>query len=143
MFKLIIRHLLIGISLGSIIVTTNVIWVDLTSRSFPLFLNYSNATVTTNTLSTIILCMAFIFGSIGYEIEKWSFRLKITVHFTIGIGTFLMLRFYHLGFIFQDLFELIVDVLFNSLMLLAVWSYYYIKDKRDIKKINQKLQEIQ
>jgi len=142
MLKLIMRHIFIGVGLGSFMVVLSIIAqnlgldrIILVSGNTPLETRYL--------VATLVFYTIFILGAIGYEIEKWSFRLKITVHFAAVMTAIAVTRFIFVGINLSVIWDLLVDLFYNSLIVLAVWSYYFIKDRRDVKRINEKLKSQQ
>ena len=139
--KLILRHLFIGIGFGSFMITAHLLMSQL-FENYQVALIYGADSLTPREIFlTLIFYVIFILGAIGYEIEKWRFQLKITVHFVSVMTAITLLRFMTVGLSLDSLINLVTDLAVNFLIILVIWLYYFIKDRRDVKKINDKLKE--
>lgn len=138
MMKLIRKHLFNGIAWGCIAVVGNIMVFDLTGFDFlPNVLdNFS-----TFAIGLIIFCIGFITtGGIVYEIKQLRFKLKLLIHMVVGIGTLLIMGLRFNAFTF-NLPDIVINVLINGLIVLAIWTYFYIRDKREVEQINANLRE--
>ena len=138
MRKLIKKYLLIGITVGCCAVVVNGILRDLglmgSENSLSIFENFTSFAI-----GIIGISIGFISTGVVYEIKQLSFRLKLLIHLTVGIGMLLVIGFNI--FTFDNLLDIATNVGINALILLAVWTYYYIRDKREIEKINERIEE--
>lgn len=138
MIKLIKKYLALGIGWGCFIVVANAIRYDLINpeHSLDFFGNF-----TSNSLTTIAVIMGFISSAIVYEIEQLQIGLKLVIHFVVGIGTLLVVRFLFNLHSLEYSPITVSSVLINILILVTVWIVYYIRDKCEVQKINERLQE--
>ncbi|MCL1989291.1 MAG: DUF3021 domain-containing protein [Defluviitaleaceae bacterium] len=138
MFKLIKKYLLEGIGWGCFILVVNIIYLNLTSpettyqviESFP-----------TTALSTILSVMGIVSTLIVYEIERLHIGLKLIIHSILAIGILLIVGFSFNMDYTQNLRDILINIFSNMLILLIIWTAYYMKEKREIKQINEKLLE--
>ena len=139
MMKLIKKHLLNGVIWGCIAIVVNIMMFDLMDFDFlpNIFDNFSKFA-----LWVIIICIGFIStGGIVYEIKKLHFRLKLLIHMVIVIGTLLIIGFSLNILSIETLPDIAINVILNALIILAIWTFYYIRDKREIEVINERIKE--
>ena len=139
MMDLIKKHLFSGIAWGCVALVANMVVFDLLELDTLLFI-FENFTLFA--LGIILISIGFITtGGLVYETKKIPFRLKLLIHIVIGIGTLLVVGF-TMGFLtFDNLSDLAINIGINLLILLVVWVYYYLRDKREVEEINASLRE--
>jgi len=139
MIKLIKKHLFIGITWGCIAVVGNIIIFDLMNFDFlPNILDNFSAFA----LGVIIICIGFItVGGVVYEMKQLRFRLKLIIHIITGVGTLLIVGFSLNMLTLNNLQSIVMNVIINLLIVLAVWTFYYLRDKRELEEINAKIKE--
>jgi len=138
MFKLIKKYLMEGIGWGCFILVLNLIRTNLTSPELlpEIFENFIP-----NAVAQILIVMGLVSTMIIFEITRWHIGLKLIVHFILAFSILLIVGFSFNIFSPQNL-SIIPRVIFeNSLVLLLIWIVYYFEEKRDIQKINERLQE--
>jgi len=137
--KLIKKHLFNGLAWGSMAFISNVVIFDLLGLEIlaVIFENFSSSA-----LGFLFVSIGFLTtGGIIYETKKIPFGLKLLIHIVIGIGTLLTVGFILNVFMFDDLSTIALNVIVNLLILLATWTYFYCRDKREVEAINANLRE--
>ena len=140
MMKLIKKNLFNGIAWGCVAVIANIIIFDLIEAEFlPDILN----NFTAFSIGVIAISIGFISTAVVYEIEQLRFRVKLLIHIVVGIGTLLLVGLSLDGFPVAILSGIAtpINIVVNSLIVLAIWTFYYVRDKRELQKINEKIQE--
>ena len=139
MFKLIKKYFMEGIGWGCFILVLNLIRTNLTNPELlpEIFENFIP-----NAIAQILIVMGFVSTLIIFEITRWHVGLKLIIHFSLALGTLIIVGFSFNIYSTQNLSNIPMDVLNNSLVLLFVWIVYYFEEKRDIQKINKRLLEI-
>jgi len=138
MFRIIKKYLIEGIGWGCFVVVVNIIRTNLTNSEllpdiFENFITYA--------LVQILIVMGFVSTLIIFEITRLHIGLKLLIHFTIALGTLLITGFSFGIYSTENLSDIPVDILSNSLILLFVWVVYYFEEKKNIQKINKRLLE--
>lgn len=141
--KLIIKYILYGISLGC---TSFVIMClsffacggeDLLMAICGDFARHS--------AGAMLIGIACGSTSIIYQLERPSMFWKIIIHFCIGMGVFYPVGI-SLGWIpfYPDRIMLMVlQFLFSCVIFMAIWFCFYLFNRNEAKRINERLREIQ
>ena len=138
MFKLTKKYLLEGIGWGCFSLVINLIRTNLTRPELlpEIFENFIP-----NAIAQILIVMGLISTLIIFEITQWHIGLKLVVHFSLAFGILVVVGFSFNIYSTQNLSNIPMDVLNNSLILLFIWIVYYFEEKRAIQKINKRLLE--
>jgi len=138
MIKLFMKHLSYGVAYGCFLFVLYVILYDSFGiEAIPYFL----ARPTIHAISFVALGVGFISSGIVYDIDRLGFALKLVIHLTLGIGLFLLVALGNGWFSEVAPSVIISNVVFNALILLAVWVVSYIRDKREVQEINKMITE--
>jgi len=138
MIKIIKKHLLNGIAWSCVSLVANIIILDLTGFSH---LSHFLEDFTPNALGFIGVGVGFISTGGIYEIERLRLGLKLLIHIIVGIGTLLIVGFMLGIFSTNNTPMIIMNILINVIILVGVWTGYYLRDKREIEEINERIKE--
>jgi len=138
MVKLILKYLLIGIAVGCIFFVGNIIFHDLTNSGQ---LQYFFSNFTAYAIGFVFLGIGFFGGAFVYEIERLRFALKSVIHISVGMGVFIIVGFRLNWLTLENSPTLIINIVINLSLLLAIWTVLYIRDKKEIQRINRALAE--
>lgn len=81
--------------------------------------------------------------SIVYTLEKLSHSLQIIIHFTVGMGIYFLTAFYLEWIPGQLSWNLVSFVVIGILSFVAIWTAFYLYNKNEAKKWNQRLKEME
>lgn len=135
----IFKSLGFGISMGC----TVFVIVNLIGYWFKgdLFLDAVMATFPQQVLGSIIVGIACILPSYIYRIERLTFLQQSACHFSIAIGTFIVVAF-SLKWIPTFSIKLtILLLLFNVLIFVFVWLLFYFYSQTEVNKMKKKIIE--
>ena len=138
MIKLIIKYLLLGIVWGCVVFSANVLLLDVTG-SPQLQDVFDRPTV--HILSFIVVCIGLFGGGIVYKIERLGLALKLAIHVTVGIGLYMLIGFNIGWFDLENPSVITFGIALNMLILVAVWTVNYFRDKRKVETINRRIRE--
>lgn len=141
--KLIIKYILFGISLGCtffvIMCLSYSVWggedtLLLISRDF-----------TRQSVGAMIIGIACGGTSIIYQFDRPSYLVKSLIHFCVGMGVFYPIAVY-LGWIpfYPDrIIFTVLQFLCSCGIFMAIGSGFYLFNRNEAKRINQKLKELE
>lgn len=133
------KHLFNGLAWGCIAVVGNLVVFHLLDLAIlgDIWENF-----TAFSIGVILVSMAFIStGGMIYETKKLSFGLKLLIHIFVGIGTLLVVGFTTRVFTFENITDIFLNIGINFFILLIVWVYFYMRDKREVEEINANLRD--
>jgi len=138
MLKLIKKYLLEGIGWGCFILVMNMVCDNLfrpeiLPEIFENFIFYA--------LPQILIIMGFVSTCIVYEVERLHIGLRMLIHLASSITILLIVGFSFGIYSTQNLSNIPIDILNNMLIIFALWTYYYLKERRELQQINAKLLE--
>lgn len=138
MKKLIIKYLFLGIAWGSIAVIANLlVFYQLNPTNYNQLINVFPIF----SLGLITVSMGFISTSIVYEIKQLRFHLKLLIHLVVSIGVLILVVFIIEDFQVIDFSGVMINIGLNGSIVFAVWSWNYLKDKKELEQINARLKE--
>ena len=80
--------------------------------------------------------------SIVYRIDRLSLGIQILLHFTLGMGGYFLAAF-SLGWIpLENKWYMMVFIILGVLIFTAIWSIFFFYNKREEKKMNERLKEL-
>jgi len=85
--------------------------------------------------------MAFITTGIVYEFKQLRFSLKLLIHLTIAIGTLMVVGFIIEEFRTIEFSGVMLNIGLNVGIVLAIWYWNYLKDKKELEQINARIKE--
>jgi len=132
MLELIRKHLFRGIGWGCAIILCDLILADLIDYTPVAFENF-----TLHILWNIAIIISFISTAIVYEFEFLNQKLKIAFHLTVALIV-LILASYATGT--APLTPL--NIAFYLVLFLTVWTFHYLRERREIRKINERIQQL-
>jgi len=134
MIKLFVKHLSYGVAWGCFLFVLYVVLYDSFGiKSIPYFLDKP----TVHAISFVVLGVGFVSSGIVYEIERLGFVLKLIIHIVVGIGVFMLVLLGNGWLSEASPSAIISNVIFNALILFAVWIVSYIRDKKEVREINK------
>jgi len=138
MIKLFVKHLLYGVAWGCFLFVLYVVLYDsFDIKAIPYFLDKP----TVHAVSFVALGIGFVGGSIVYEIERLRFVLKLIIHLVAGLGVFMFVVLANGWLSAAHPSAIVSNVVFNALILFAVWIVSYIRDKKEVQEINKMITE--
>lgn len=141
--KLIIKYILYGISLGctSFVIMCLFYFIggnqDLLELIFKHFAKHS--------IGAMIIGIACGTTAIIYQFNRPCVFVKIIIHFCIGIGVFYPVAIYldWIPFYPNKVIFTILQFLFSCSIFLTIWLCFYLFNRNEAKRINQRLKELE
>lgn len=138
--KLIIVYTVYGISFGCTFFVLLCLWYSIRDgNELSILLN----DFVRQALGSIIVGIACGGTAVVYQFNRPSVCLKIIIHFCIGMGVFYPTAI-HLGWIpfYPDRISYtILQFVISCCIFMAIWSCFYLWNRQEAKKMNQKLRE--
>jgi len=130
MLELIRKHLFRGIGWGCTFIILDFIVGDLIGYEYVI------TNFTFYVLTSILITMGFVSTAIVYEFESLSQKMKISIHLTVALILLIVgnLVIYNTFYISNALFYLS--------LFLTVWTFHYLRERREIRKINERIQQL-
>lgn len=140
MIKRILKYLFYGISWGcTFFVIFNCIGVITTGNEF---LKQLSDNFVQQALGSMFVGICCASSSIVYTFEKMAFGMQIGIHFIIGLTGYFFTA-YHLKWIpMTSGLHIIVFILFGVSVFFGIWFCFYLYNKCEAKKLNQRLKEL-
>lgn len=80
-----------------------------------------------------------------YQFNRPCGLIKVLIHFCVGMGVFYPIAI-HLGWIPfypQKMFLTVLQFLFSCGIFMVIWSCFYLFNRKEAKRINQRLRELE
>jgi len=136
MLKLIAKYLVFGIGYGSFWIVVVCIVLEFLA---PGALRGLMENFTVHALGSIAVGIGTATTPIVYEFDRLRRWQQITIHATVGLGTFFTVAF-SLGWLpMASPFAIAVSVVLGVIIFFAIWYGFYLYGKYEAKKINEKL----
>ncbi|MCU9807607.1 MAG: DUF3021 domain-containing protein [Paraclostridium dentum] len=137
--KKIVSNILYGIAWGCTIFTLQGIIVASTDNNY---LMMTNKEYIVNAICSVIIGIGFYLPSIVYENDRISRGLQVVVHMGIGISIYLICAFYAEWIpVERGMAVTISSIIIIVTISFIIWGAFYIYNKNEARKINEKLQE--
>ena len=138
MIKTIIKHLIYGIAGGCILFVMWIIFMDLVGyEGLQNFFDH----FTVNALSFIAIGAGFSMSSLVHEIKRLSLWLKIAINALVGFSIFFLVG-HNTGLLsVESLINIVFYAAIAAVLFIAVWFGDYLINRRDAKKMNEKVKE--
>ena len=92
-------------------------------------------------ISHILITAGFVFTCIVHEIEHLHIGLRLLIQMIAATSILLIFGFSFGLYHPQNLSYIPLDLLNNMPIIFLLWTYYYLKERRELQKINAKLLE--
>ncbi len=141
-FKLIVKYLCYGISWGCTVLVLNTMigfMIAGEDYAFMIAKDYLR-----QALGSILVGISCGSTAVIYQFNRPAFSFKILIHFIVGMGVFYPTALY-LGWIpfYPDrILYTVLQVLCSCLIFIAIWACFYLFNRRDAKRINERLREL-
>lgn len=141
--KLIIKYLCHGITWGCTTLVLLCLFYQLFGAEDTLLLIMND--FSRHAVGSILVGIACGSTAIVYQFDRPSFGAKAAIHFIVGMGVFypvaLSLHWipYHSG----DILYTILQFLFSCFIFVAIWFCFYLFNRGEAKKINDRLKELE
>jgi Protein of unknown function (DUF3021). len=142
MFKKIMKHTVMGISLGCTISSLiNIIGVSTYGNTW--FTQTSHSYIS-QTLAAILVGVAWMLPAIVYQNEKLSYGLKLLIHMTIGFIVYFPCAF-SMGWISVagGIHSVILGILLSIVISMIIWLCFFLYARKEAQTINSKIKESQ
>lgn len=134
-----IKYLLYGVSWGcTVFVFTNLIGYLLVGD---IFLQKTTENFVGQVLGSIIVGIGCASPSIIYHVDRFTFLQQVLIHFSIGLTTFFIVAFSLKWIPTTSIFSIIIMVIINICIFTFIWFLFYLYNKNEAKKMNEKLTE--
>lgn len=135
-----IKYLLYGVSWGcTVFVFTNLIGYLIVGD---IFLQKTIENFTGQVIGSIIVGIGCASPSIIYQVDRFTFLQQALIHFGIGLTTFFIVAFSLEWIPTTSLFSIIVMAVINICIFTFIWFLFYLYNKNEAKKMNEKLTEL-
>lgn len=142
MVRLVIKYTCYGISWGcTCFVLMCSIWITCSKESIaPLLLN----DFVKHAAGAVLVGLACGGTAIVYQLERLSGTAKVLIHFGIGMGVFYPTALYlgWIPFYPERIWYTILQFLFSCGIFMAIWLCFYLFNRSEAKRINDRLQEL-
>ena len=140
MIKKFFKYLYFGIAWGCTYFVVLCMIADL--ADWDLFLQDTFDRYALHALGAMIVGIGFGTTSIVYSFNRLRNWQKTLIHFSIGMGIYLAVGL-HLNWLPYDSGPAIISVILGSILLFFIISFiFYMFQKEETKKINERIQEI-
>lgn len=141
--KLVMKYICHGISWGcTCLVFTCLIGFAAGGEDFlmPIFNNFAK-----HAIGSIAVGIACGSTAIIYQSERLSLPVKVIIHFAVGIGVFYptALSLGWIPFYPDRILYTILQFLISCAIFAAIWFCFYLFNRSEAKKINNRLQELE
>lgn len=133
------KYLLYGVSWGcTVFVLTNLVgyWIVgdvFLQKTYENFINH--------VVGSIIVGIGCATPSIVYQVERLTFLQQALIHFSIGLTTFFIAAFSLKWIPTTSIFLVVLMVVVNILIFTVVWLLFYLYNRHEVKKMNEKISE--
>ncbi len=140
--KLVMKYILYGISLGCtffVIMCLSYFIFGGEDLLIPIFKDFAKQSI-----GAMIVGIACGGTAIVYQFERPSGFWKIVIHFCVGMGVFYPIGIY-LGWIpfYPDrILYTVLQFLCSCCIFMAIWFCFYLFNRNEAKRINQRLREL-
>ncbi|MCM1118896.1 MAG: DUF3021 domain-containing protein [bacterium] len=141
--KLVVKYILSGISIGCtffVIMCLSYFVVGGETLLLPIVRDFAR-----QSMGAVIVGIACGGTAVVYQFDRPSGIMKIVIHFCVGMGVFYPTGIY-LGWIpfFPDrIFLTILQFLFSCVIFVGIWFCFYLFNRNEAKRINQRLRELE
>lgn len=99
---------------------------------------------TKHALGTIVVGMGFGTTPFVYSLKNMSMFARTTIHFVVGMTVFFSVAFYLKWLPYpQKVTMLILEIFISTTFFFAVWSVFYVVNRKEAKRINERLRELE
>lgn len=141
--KLMIKYTLYGISFGCTFFVIMCLSYSLWGKDDLLMMISKD--FTRQSIGAMVIGIACGSTSVVYQFDRLSASLQIMIHFCVGMGVFYPSAIY-LGWIpfYPDRIILtVLQFLFSCGIFMVIWSFFYLFNRNEAKRINQRLRELE
>lgn len=141
--KLIIKYIAFGISFGCTILVLNCLICSIIGEKE--VLNLIMDDFTKQAIGFMVVGIAFCAPAFVYQLDNLSESTKIIIHFSIGMTVFYPIAIYlrWLPFYPDQIVYTIIQFLILCGIFFIIWSFFYLFNRNEAKKINKKLHELE
>lgn len=141
--KLIVKYLCYGISWGcTVLVLNTLIGYFVSGKSYAILIAEDYARQALGSIAVGISCGS---TAVIYQFRRPSWGVKLLIHFVIGMGVFYPTAVW-LGWIpffpGHPLYT-VLQLIFSCGIFMAIWLCFYLFNRRDAKKINDRLRDLE
>lgn len=141
MLKKIFKYLLYGISWGcTCFVFVNIIGTMMVGKTFlePILSNFAQ-----QALGSIFVGICCASSAVVYTLENLARWKQITIHFAVGLTGYIIAAHKLKWMPAQSLIQSIIFILFAVGIFTIIWYGFYLYNKWDAKKVNDRLKELE
>lgn len=141
--KLVIKYMISGISLGCTFFVIMCLSYSLWGGENILMMIFKD--FTRQSVGAMMIGIACGGTAVIYQFDRPSHFVKILIHFCVGMGVYYPIAI-NLGWIpfYPDrIIFTILQFLFSCVIFMAIWSCFYLFNRNEAKRINQRLRELE
>lgn len=141
--KLVSKYILYGISLGCTFFVIMCLFYSIWGGEDQLLMIFRD--FTRQSMGAMLIGIACGSTSVVYQFDRPSYSLKILIHFCVGMGVFYPTAVYLGWFPFypdRKIFTAL-QFLFSCGIFMLIWSGFYLFNRNEAKRINQRLRELE
>lgn len=140
---LILKYLCYGVSWGcTIFVFNTLIGYFIQGETFSLLIAKDYAR---QALGSILVGISCGSTAVIYQFKRPAWGIKVLIHFIVGMGVFYptSIRLGWIPFYPDKIIYTILQILLSCGIFMAIWSGFYLANRREARKINERLREME